>query len=251
MRICIRLLVSNTVLLTNNILNIISLVKKNFLDYHKNMAEYIRARSDEQKEERMSQIKKVADELFKTMPYTEINLSNIAEKLKWSRANLYKYVTTKEEIYLEIEQDRMIEYLQSLITVFPDGCRLSSETVAEIWTAQVAAHEDYFKYTAFLLTIIERNVTVERLTVFKKTYYELADVLKKRLSFALEISDDAAENLVLSIMNYASSYFCSCLSNPLIAQALKNLNIKPKERNLADDVKNFILMNIEWIKRKK
>ena len=215
------------------------------------MTEYKRARTDEQKEERMSQIKKAADELFKTMPYTEINLSNIAEKLDWSRANLYKYVTTKEEIYLEITQDRMSEYLNSLITVFPEGCKFSPETVAEIWTAQVVSHEDYFRYVSFLLTIIERNVTVERLTVFKKTYYDLAFVLQKRLSYALGITEDQADNLFLAIMNYGASYFTNCQTNPLIIQALKTLKIKPKEMNLSRDMKDFVLMNIEWMKRGK
>ena len=218
--------------------------------YYKNMAEYKRARSDEQKEDWMSQIKKAADELFKTMPYTEINLSNIAEKLDWSRANLYKYVTTKEEIFLEITQDRMAEYLNSLLTVFPEGCKFTPETVAEIWTAQVVSHEDYFRYVSFLLTIIERNVTVERLTVFKKTYYDLAFALQKRLSYALEITENQADTLFLSIMNYGASYLTNCQSNPLIAQALKCLNIKPRELNLSRDVKDFILMNIEWMKRK-
>ena len=212
------------------------------------MADYIRARSDEQKEERMSQIKKAADELFKTMPYTEINLSNIAEKLDWSRANLYKYVTTKEEIYLEITQDRMTEYLDSLLTVFPKGCKFTPETAAEIWTAQVASHEDYFRYVSFLLTIIERNVTVERLTVFKKTYYERAFLLQKRLSYALGITEEQADNLFLSTMNYGASYFTNCQTNPLIVQALKKLKIKPKKLNLARDVKDFVLMNIEWMK---
>lgn len=36
------------------------------------------------------------------MPYTEIAITTIADKLIWSHANLYKYVTTKEEIFLEI-----------------------------------------------------------------------------------------------------------------------------------------------------
>ena len=232
-----------------NVTNKVLLVKKNFLIYYKNMAEYIRARTDEQKEERMSQIKMAADELFKSMPYTEITLSTIAEKLDWSRANLYKYVTTKEEIYLEITQDRMTEYLESLLTVFPEGCKFSPETVAEIWTAQVASHEDYFRYVSFLLTIIERNVTVERLTAFKKTYYDHAFVLQKRLSYALGITEEQADNLYLSIMNYGASYFTNCQSNPLIIQALKTLNIKPKELNLARDVKDFILMNIDWMKK--
>ena len=233
-----------------NIINKISLVKKKFLVYYRGMADYKRARSDEQKEERMTQIKKAADELFKSMPYTEITLSTIAEKLDWSRANLYKYVTTKEEIYLQIEQDRMTEYLNSLLTVFPEGCKFTPECVAEIWTAQVVSHEDYFRYVSFLLTIIERNVTVERLTIFKKTYYDLAFVLQKRLSFALGITQEQADTLFLSIMNYGADYLCNCQSNPLIAQALKKLKIKPKEMNLARDVKDFILMNIKWMKKK-
>ena len=232
------------------IMHFLSLVKKNFLFYNAGMQEYIRARTDSQKEERMTQIKEAADSLFKSMPYTDITLSTIAEKLGWSRANLYKYVNTKEEIYLEIEQDRMGEYLNSLLTVFPEGCSFSPETVAEIWTAQVVSHEDYFRYVSFLLTIIERNVTVERLTVFKKTYYELAFVLQKRLAYALKITEDQADTLFLSIMNYGASYFTNCQTNPLIVQALKKLKIKPKKLNLAQDVKDFILMNIDWIQRK-
>lgn len=215
------------------------------------MADYKRARTDEQKEERMSQIKQAADTLFKSMPYTDISLSTIAEKLDWSRANLYKYVTTKEEIYLEIVQDLMTGYFNSLLTVFPEDSRLSPQTVAEIWTAQVASHEDYFRYTAFLLTIIERNVTVERLTVFKKTYYTLTDRLKNRLAVCLDITEDEGYNLSLAVLNFATTYFSSCLDNPLVAQALKNLEINSPERNLNRDVKDFILMNIEWILKNK
>lgn len=215
------------------------------------MAEYKRARTNEQKEERMSQIKQAADNLFKSMPYTDISLSTIAEKLDWSRANLYKYVTTKEEIYLEIVQNLMTEYYNSLLTVFPAESRLSPETVAEIWTAQVASHEDYFRYASILLTIIERNVTVERLTVFKKTYYTLAEQLKKRLANCLNISEENAYNLSLSVLNYATSYFSNCLDNPLVSQALKNLNIEAPKRDLNADVKDFILMNIDWILKKK
>lgn len=215
------------------------------------MQEYIRARSDEQKEERMTQIKNTADSLFKAMPYTDITLSTIAEKLGWSRANLYKYVTTKEEIFLGIEQDRMSEYFSSMLAAFPKNCHLSSETVAEIWTAQVQSHEDFFRYLAFLLTIIERNVTVERLTTFKKTYYNFANELKVRLSFALEISEEKAIALIGSVQNFAASYFSSCLENPLIIEALKNLNITPQERNLSIEVKDFILMNISWLKQTK
>ena len=54
------------------------------------------------KKERLNQIKEAADSLFAQMPYTEIAITTIADKLIWSRANLYKYVTIKEEIFHEI-----------------------------------------------------------------------------------------------------------------------------------------------------
>ena len=84
------------------------------------MAEYIRARSDEHKEERMTQIKDATATLFESAPYAEITLTTIAEKLGWSRANLYKYVTTKEEIILEIAADKMEAYYVSLISAMPE-----------------------------------------------------------------------------------------------------------------------------------
>ena len=213
------------------------------------MADYKRARTENQKEERMTEIKKVADLLFKTMPYTDITLTVIAEKLGWSRANLYKYATTKEEIYLDIEQDRMKNYFSSLLTVFPEGCRFSPETVAEIWASQVNANQDYFLYSAFLLTIIERNATVERLTQFKKTFYEFADSIKKRLSVILEMPEDKANALNMRIINFGTTYLTDCTKNPLIQEALKILKITPQPKDLISDVRDFILMNIYWLKK--
>ena len=75
--------------------------------------------------------------------------------------------------------------------------------------------------------------------------------MQQRLSYALNITEDQADTLFLSIMNYGASYFTNCQANPLIAQALKKLKIKPKKLNLAQDVKDFILMNIDWMQRKR
>ena len=84
------------------------------------MTDFVRARSEEQKQARMAEIKVAADELFCSVPYQEITLSTIAGKLSWTRANLYKYVTTKEEIYLEICSDKMQSYFDDLFAAFPN-----------------------------------------------------------------------------------------------------------------------------------
>ena len=97
------------------------------------MADYIRARSDEHKEERLSQIKEATAELFASCPYSEITLTTIAEKLDWSRANLYKYVTTKEEIFLEISAEKMAAYYGSLLSAFPEGNNFTPDVITEVW----------------------------------------------------------------------------------------------------------------------
>ena len=61
-----------------------------------------RAVSPKQKEQRYLEIMDVTDELFKNHTYHEITLTKIAEELGWSRGNLYKYVDTKEEIFLSL-----------------------------------------------------------------------------------------------------------------------------------------------------
>ena len=62
------------------------------------MADYQRARSPQQKAERMSAIMDATETLFAQLPYHEINMGLIAKELGWSRSNLYKYAATQEEI---------------------------------------------------------------------------------------------------------------------------------------------------------
>lgn len=211
------------------------------------MAEYIRARTQDQKEERMNEIKKITDELFKTHPYHEITLSAIAEKLSWSRANLYKYATTKEEIFLEIVADNMNHYFTALIAAFPENNHFCPETVAELWSAIINANQDYFKYSAYLLTIIERNVSLERLKTFKKKYYDFETIFLSRLQETFNITKEKAATLNSRIFSYTSSYSTNCINNPLIVQALKELDIKITPRDFYSDIKDFILMNIFWV----
>lgn len=49
------------------------------------------------------------DALFQEQPYHAITLTVIAERLGLTRANLYSYFSTKEEIVLDLSADRRDE----------------------------------------------------------------------------------------------------------------------------------------------
>lgn len=210
------------------------------------MADYIRARSGEHKEERFSQIKQATAELFENVPYAVITLTMIAEKLGWSRANLYKYVTTKEEIILKIAADKMSAYYGSLLSAFPDGNNFSIEVIAEIWAGILNANQDYMRYVSYLNPVIETNVTVERLAAFKKQYYDFTKTLSERLSEMLDVTQEAAYKIQLDVLFYASSNAVCCYKNPLVQEALKQINITPLPMDFYQDMKKFVKMRIEY-----
>lgn len=208
------------------------------------MTDFVRARSEEQKQARMAEIKAAADELFCSVPYQEITLSTIAGKLSWTRANLYKYVTTKEEIYLEICSDKMHAYFDDLIAAFPEGKAFTPDEFAAAWADVLNDHRDYLRYSDILCTIIEVHVTACRLACFKKSYHVGRDAFCKLIEDRLGLSAHDASETFLSVLYHASGLCGSCHSNPVMQEALKIAGIPYKKREFRPSMYEFIRMNL-------
>ena len=209
------------------------------------MAEFIRARSAEQKEQRLNEIKGAVRRQFAERPYHEITLTTIAEELGWSRANLYKYVTTKEEIFLLLTADECSAYFDALLAALPEGCDLAPTTIAEVWAGIAGAHQEYFRLGDLLTTIVETNVTVERLMGFKRRYYDCVAAMRERLPRILDIAPERVEPLLIAIYYHATGLVSSCWSNPLIAEALRRLEIERPEMDFRAEMRDFIGMCLE------
>ena len=104
----------------------------------------------------MAEIKKAASDLFDEVPYSEITLTTIAKRLSWTRANLYRYVSTKEEIFLDLIEDRMCAYYADLDAAFKEGCSYSLETTAEVWAGIIEANQRYFMMGHIILRCSEK-----------------------------------------------------------------------------------------------
>lgn len=214
------------------------------------MAEFTRARSEEQKNCRMREIKAAADSLFARYPYQEITLTTIAEQLSCTRCNLYKYVTTKEEIYLDLYTDKMHAYFDALMAAFPAGCGYPLPVWAEVWAGILNAHREYLRYGSLLTTIIETNVSVDRLASFKVQYYQCAEAFNARLSGELGISAENAEELSQLVWYQATGRSGSCHSNALVEQALQKAGLTPHHVEFKQAMRDFILMCLQDAKRK-
>ena len=76
---------------------------------------FIRAKSQENKNIRIQQIMDTTDKLFYEKTYHEITLTMIAKEMNLARGGLYKYVTSKEEIFLMIYLQRQGIMLQDIV----------------------------------------------------------------------------------------------------------------------------------------
>lgn len=206
------------------------------------MSDFIRARSDEKKELRMNAIKQAVDELFQTHTYHEITLTTISEKLNWSRANLYKYVTSKEDIFLEILLDKQRAYSTSLRAAFPSESNYSKEVFAEVWAGIITSHKDYFRYNGILATIIETNVTLERLTEFKKSMFIDLNDITNLFSSYLKLSPTITTKLASTIHFHAIGLCNNCSVIPMIEQACILAGIPLIQIDFKEDLKDFILI---------
>ena len=190
----------------------------------------------------MAEIKQAADELFHEKSYHEITLKGISERLGWSHAALYKYVGTKEDIFLELCADARGEYVSSLLAAYPSGCSYSHEVLAQVWTEQLNSHRDYLAYSDLLFTIIETNVSAERLAEFKRGYFEEIDLLSKRFHENLGIEPDRAGQLFNSVLFHAVSINGWCTENPLVAEAMGIAGLEQRVPDFKEEMRDFIEM---------
>lgn len=206
------------------------------------MADFIRARSCEQKAQRLEEIKAVAARQFAERPYHDITLTTIADELGWSRANLYKYAATKEEVFLALAEDSRIAYFDALLAAFPEGCGYSQSVIAEVWAGILNAHRDYLRYHDILLSIIETNVSVERLAAFKQRYYEAEAPLLDQLSGVLGITPAQVQKLLYSTLYQATGLNGNCAAHPLIKEALEFAGIVVERPDFKEEMRDFIEM---------
>lgn len=213
------------------------------------MADFIRARSAEQKEQRLAQIKDAVRRQFSARPYHEITLTTIADELGWSRANLYKYVSTKEEIFLLLAGDECDAYYGDLLAALPLGCGLAPNVIAEVWAGIANAHREYFRLGELLPSIVETNVGLERLKDFKRGYYEKVAAMSERLSQITDVEADHVPRLLEAVYFHAIGLVGVCASNPLVLQATAELGIDRPEMDFRADMCGFIAMCLSWATR--
>ena len=129
--------------------------------------EWERARTEEQKEKRIAEIVAATERLYEKYCFEDITFVLIAEEADFTRSNLYKYFSSKEEIFLEFLRQDIEKWRKNLVTKFKSDKDYFVTDFVEIWVNTLVKHKRLLELIAILFSFLEKNTTVESLIEFK------------------------------------------------------------------------------------
>ena len=186
-----------------------------------------RARKPEQKAVRREEILSAAKSLFSELEYEEISLNAIAREAGFSKPNVYRYFSTREEIFLAIFRDEQDSFVTGLIErVSKIRSKDPVTRIAEIWVEQSLKHPTVLNLLPVLMTSMEKNSSVEQLTEFKKEgkthFEELVVAFSKACP---QLSSEQWAFVMQSITALMAGLWPMCNPADNVREAMKNAEV--------------------------
>jgi len=160
--------------------------------------DWVRARSDEQIEQRINEIVDATARLYEENRFEDITFAMIAKEANFTRSNLYRYFQTKEDIFLELMKHDIEAWRKDILENFTNENSLPHE-VAKISVDLILQHRRLIKLFTILFTLLEPNASLDALTNFKQKITEEIGLVTQFLNTALPFPsfEDAAEFLTV------------------------------------------------------
>jgi len=140
-----------------------------------------RARTDEQKEQRVDAILEATARLYAASSFEKITLAAIAREANFTRSNLYKYFRSKEEIFFEFLKHDVLLWRRDLVEQYAGISSCTVEIFADIWVKVLVRHERLLRLISVLYAHLEKKANRESLIGFKQManaeFGQLSDLL--------------------------------------------------------------------------
>ncbi len=142
-----------------------------------------RATTDEKKSERKIAIYEATLTLFKQKGYDKVSFNGIASQAGFTKSNMYRYFSSKEEIFLSIFADLFQSWFEDIFaTLKSQPQNIEAADFAKQWTKSYAAHQQFLDLTPILFTSLESNSAYEQLLDFKTLSLDLLYQLAVEIS---------------------------------------------------------------------
>lgn len=195
--------------------------------------------SEEMILQKRMEIVKTAKLLYETKKYSNITILEISKNCSLSRANIYNYFQSKEEIFLfalDLEFKEWIKDLQDIKKGIAN-----EDHLADFLAASLKKRELMLKILSLHVHEIEESCSMEALKDFKKTFnasiFQLRKILKEYLSFSLEQQD----SFIYGFFPYLNGIYPYIHPTLRQNEAVENLDYQIKTQNIYSMVYNQVI----------
>lgn len=149
-----------------------------------------RARNPEQKEQRRTAILEAAARLFEQGGLDVVSLKAIASEAGISKANIYRYFESREEIFLHVLLEDYRQWVSALERAMaPLAGSGDVDTVARAMTDSYLAHPRFASLVSVVSSVLEHNVTTDSVVWFKTELLSVAIRVANTIHAALPALD--------------------------------------------------------------
>ena len=189
------------------------------------MATWERARSAEQKHVRESEILAAARRLLPQKPFERIALSDISQGVSFSRASIYQYFASKEEVYLVLLSEEIRDFgelVEKHCRPAPQG----EDRIAEFstaWAGALGKEKILLHLLSMAGTVLEKNCSDEILLRSKKTMaLTMAELLLPALRrYFPRINAQHGNSIILQLVITANGLWPLCALSASQKQVLQ------------------------------
>ena len=200
-----------------------------------------RARSPEQKEERINSILDAARALLDEQGLDGTGLNAIARRAGLSKPNLYVYFESREAILMRlllIESqgwvDRLVERLSPLA-----GCA-NTDLVGDVYAETASTERRFFVLFAAISSVFENNVSPDTIAAFKREFLGIAKPAIQAMSDALPVMDyDTTLDTMAIMATCAAGLWAPCHPSPAAAEALTNPDLAHLRMDFKESVRTY------------
>ncbi len=209
-----------------------------------------RARSDEKKHERKEAICSAAMRLFKKRGYEKVTLNGIAAEAGFTKSNLYRYFSSREEIFLSIFSGLFSEWFalwSKRLKRFGENEPVAN--FAESWVRSFLAIPAFLDLTPVLFISLERNSSYEQLVAFKRHSKSLLYPLSLEISRIYpELSNEQAFQCLSLSFAATSNYWAGARQNDALEKVYAQEEFAPLRPSFESDLRSAVEITVHGLR---
>jgi len=204
-----------------------------------------RARTDEKKMERKEAIYQAAFSLFKKNGYDKVSFNGIAVEAGFTKSNMYRYFSSKEDIFLNVFADLFEQWVEEFRKRLQQlDQNAPAQQFAKSWVGSMLEQPKFLDLIPILFISLERNSSFEQLLEFKR--------LAMRLLFSITIDitriyPEIEGDKAFRLLNLSYAATANYWSATMQSDALKKVYELEEFMMLRPDFENDLTTSIEII----